>query len=117
MKAINKIKLNGPDLNIEISLKEYGLAWHEEDNQIIFIYGIQREGGDFTRFDKCEIDKDICMKEHFNWIDGDSWNEIDCSCLESAIQDILWLYGTENTFGSIYFEGYTFEELREKYEI
>ena len=127
MKTNTQIELVGVDVNLEISLKEYGIAWHEEDNQIIFIYGIKYDGEEFTRFDKCDFDKNVSIKEHFNWIDASEWQsfksfagieeEIETLPLEYVIPSLVSYFGTENVFGSIYFEGDTFEDLREKYEI
>ena len=117
MKTTDKIQLDGIAVDLEISLREYGIAWHKRGDEITFIYGIKHDGVDHTNFDHCAFDINTNLREHFNWIDASTWNEIDESCIERTIESILWLYGTENTFGTVYGEGFTFEELLEKFEI
>lgn len=127
MKNKTQIELSGVDVNLETSLKEYGIAWHETETEITFVYGIKYEGDEFIQFDECAFDKDLNIKEHFDWIDASEWQsfksfagideEIETLPLDYVIPSLVSYFGTENVFGSICFEGDTFEDLREKYEI
>ena len=45
------LQLVGIDVNIEISLKEYGIAWQKQATDIKFYYGIQRDGYDYMNDD------------------------------------------------------------------
>lgn len=118
--------LEGIDADIEISLKEYGLAWIEGDTEILFYYGIngncENEYNEFeyTQFDFCSLDKNLDIKKEYDWIDNwddisrfigidfDEWIEYP---LTSQIADLLQYYGYENIFGSSYWEGLTYEQV------
>ncbi len=129
MKTTDKIQLDGVDVNLEISLKEYGIAWHKSGDEITFVYGIKiNEQSDFIEFDHCAFDVNANLKEHFGWIEEKDWEqfcsfagidegEIEELPLESVIPSLVSVYGTENIFGTVYFEGLTLEELTEEFEI
>lgn len=128
MKNTDKIQLDGIDVNLEISLKEYGIAWHKTESDIVFIYGIEYDGNDFTRFCKCSFDLSANLVEEFNWIDESDWqsfasfigadaSEIKELPIEELIHSLVSYYGTENIFGSSYCQGNSFDELREIYAI
>ena len=109
-------KMEGVDMDIEISLKEYGLAWIETDKDILFYYGIDRneKTTDYNRFDFCSFEKDIDIKNEFDWVDFKavaSFTGVDDYKgkihLANIVFDLLCYYGYENVFGSSYWEGLT----------
>ena len=129
MKNItDKIAITGVDANLETSLKEYGLAWHKTESEIVFIYGISHNGNDFTSFGKCSFDLSVNLVDEFNWINESDWqsfasfigidaNEIKELPIEELIHSLVSYYGTENIFGSSYWQGDSFDELLEIYAI
>lgn len=112
---------SGVDVNIEISLCEYGIAWFDAGNEWHFIYGIKRDDkGNFCRFDVGWFDKKIDCKKEFGWADlEDVVRGMDLTVeewltentLPVIIADLYVYYGYENIFGSTYWEGYTWKEL------
>jgi hypothetical protein len=126
MKTIEKIQLDGVDVNIEISLLEYGIAWFKEANEITFIYGTAMdEKGDFSNFYLSSFDLNTNVKNEFDFVDWQSFcsfADIDESKLnempiEHVIYSLVMHEGIENIFGSTYSEGLTFDELKEEYAI
>jgi hypothetical protein len=124
----DKIAIEGVDANLEISLKEYGLAWYKTKTEIVFIYGIDHNGNDFTGFDKCSFDLSANLVDEFDWIDESDWqrfagfigadtSEIKELPIEELIHPLVSYYGTENIFGSSYWQGDSFDELRDIYAI
>jgi len=118
-------RLEGMDADLETSLKEYGLAWIETDDEFLFYYGIDygplndeyddgMEG--YIKFDFCSLSKDWDFKNEFNWVD---WKGIesyigmnfDDLTFTQKISDLLSYYGYENIFGSTYWEGLTYFEI------
>lgn len=118
-------KMSGVDVNIEISLKEYGIAWIEEEmaDDVLFYYGIKtNNNGEWIRFDMCSFKKDLDVRGEFNWIDKKDWKgirsytglkqyEFDALPLTQKIETLNQYYGFENIFGSSYWEGLTYEEI------
>lgn len=103
----------GSDASLEISLREYGLAWTEDDEFFTFIYGIktgENEYGEakFVRFDSVSFDKDAEPKKEWNWIKEEEWTEIEDAFDENLedipfvqiVNEILIRHGFENVFGS-----------------
>jgi hypothetical protein len=117
----NHNDLTGMDADIEISLKEHGFAWIETETEFLFYYGIKTELNecgehDFTRFDFCSIDKEIDIKEEFDWVDFEAVNDFVGggffeNPLEFQINDLISYYGYENVFGTSYYEGLTYNEI------
>lgn len=112
--------LTGVDVNIEISLKEYGFAWIESDSEILFYYGIALEENDcgdmdFIKFDFAVIAKTIDIKGEYNWMDFDEIESFNDMFFEESlpyqIYTLFQYYGHENVFGSSYFEGLTYNEI------
>ena len=102
---INHNALKGIDVNIEISLKKYGFAWIELETEYLFYYGIGR-----NRFDFCAMDKDTDIKKEFDWIAN--WNDFDLSLpMPMIIFGLYTYYGSENIFGTSYYEGLTYKEV------
>ena len=124
----DKIALEGVDANLETSLKEYGIAWHKTESEIVFIYGIGHDGNDFTSFDKCSFDLSANPANEFNWIDESDWqsfasfiganaSEVKELPFEEVIPSLVNYFGPENVFGSSYWQGNSFDELHETYAI
>ncbi len=119
-------KLKGVDVDLEISLKEYGLAWIETDIECLFYYGIEADtndcgGTDYTRFDFCTFNKDLDVREEFDWVDwgvfystGIPEKEFNELPLTSKIGDLFYFYGYENMFGSSYWEGLTYDQIKKE---
>ena len=119
-----KQELTGTDASIEISLKEYGIAWKEQENDIIFHYGIHTSpdeygSEEYDRFDNCFINKDTIIIKEYDWADfetvqsfvGLTQKEFTKQPLVQQIQTLLAYYGYENIFGSSYWAGRTFDEV------
>jgi len=118
-------KIKGTDDDIETSLKEYGLAWIETDTEYLFYYGIGygplkdeyddgQEG--YTKFDFCAFDKDMNIKEEFDWVDWDGINSyigmnFDDMTFTQKISDLLSYYGYQEIFGSSYWEGLDYNQI------
>ena len=112
---IVKKNLQGVDVNPEISLKEYGLAWRIlPSKKIIRFYvgyiPVQNECGEynFTEFDLIEYPLDLDVHKEYNWVDfdavysyvgmeGDEWNKL--LTLPQKICDLKSYYGADNIFG------------------
>lgn len=117
----NHENLTGIDVNIEISLKEYGIAWIETETDILFYYGINtgvNDCGDmdYIAFDFCSIDKNIDIKSEYDWADFDAVNDFVGGGffdqdITMQIFDLLQYYGYENIFGSTYYEGLTYNDI------
>lgn len=116
-----KKEIQGVDVDIEISLKEYGIAWIESDIDILFYYGIntgENDCGymDYIAFDSCSIDKDIDIKSEYSWIDFDAVNDFVGgnffnNPLQYQIFDLIQYYGCDNVFGSSYCSGLTYNDI------
>ena len=121
LNTIEKLEqegFEGPDACLMISLFEYGLAWRETDEGILFIYGIKHGmSGDYTRFDRCTLAKDTDPKEEWSWANwddlcnftGDGTAYPEDYPLTQVVSDLLNYYGYENVFGASYWEGFAIE--------
>ena len=117
-------ELEGPDVNIEISLKEYGIAWKIGETETRFYYGTKHSGEEYVGFDWASFENTLDVNKEFDWADFPAiwsftgmaqkdWEKIP---LTQKIQDLLAYYGTENIFGG-YTEPMTYEEIiTNKYE-
>lgn len=114
-------RLEGMDIDIETSLKEYGLAWQSWEDETVFYYGIAHDGEEYTRFDWGTIDNDTDIKNEYDWANfqdvaetmGMTITEWDKTPLTQKIWDLLSFYGYENVFGASHTEGQTYEEITE----
>jgi len=117
----NHKEIVGVDINIEISLKEYGFAWIETEKEILFYYGISivenkyREA-EFNRFDFCSFDKNMDIKKEFDYGDWDSINSfIGSDIMDDSFPEQIRIlndyYGYENIFGSTYWEGLKYNDI------
>lgn len=111
--------LTGPDVSVEISLKEYGIAWEIGETETRFYYGTGHNGKEFIHFDWADLKNNIDMYIEFDWADllevanfvGAVLKEWEKTPLVQKIQDLNSYYGVENTFGSTYGEPMTYEEV------
>lgn len=109
-------ELEGVDVDIEISLKEYGFAWEDLGDEYRFFYGIDMNGEEYTRFSSAEFSKNTNVKDEFSWADfeavdsfvGGGFLDFD---LISQIQTLYQYYGSVNIFGEDYYEGMTYAEV------
>ena len=108
-----KAEFIGIDASLETSLFEYGLIWHEndQDGDTKFIYGIRNTGDSYNLFDYGFYNE----KQFADLIDS-SWFDLNglLSCvgenkenwltrrLGDRISDCLSYHGFENIFGSSY---------------
>jgi len=114
----NHTKLEGNDVDIETSLKEYGLAWIETDTEFLFYYGIgySDDEQEYNKFDFCSFEKNLDIKDEFNWVEWEGIKDytgmdiMDCS-FPQQISDLLSYYGYENVFGSCYWEGLNYSDI------
>jgi hypothetical protein len=112
-------ELEGPDVSIETSLKEYGIAWRAGETETRFYYGIKYSGSEYTHFDWADLENNIDMHIEFDWADllevanfvGMILKDWEKMPLTGKIQDLNSYYGVENTFGSTYGEPMTYEEV------
>jgi len=110
-------KLIGNDVDIETSLKEYGLAWTESKTEYHFYYGIRVDDNcSHDRFDWSDVSKDIDIREEYSWADFDAVNSFVGGgffelSLPQQITDLISYYGSENVFGSSYTEGMTYRDV------
>lgn len=111
--SIRKQNLQGVDANPEITLKEYGFAWHElTRKQLYRIYigviesQIQTEFSEceFSEWDVLELPFDTDIRKEYSWcnfeavvsfcgVSEDVWND---KSLPSKIFDLINYYGSEN---------------------
>ena len=112
-------KLEGPDIDIEISLKEYGIAWEIGEKETRFYYGTKHNGGEYTGFDWADLKNNVDFDIEFDWVDllevanfvGEllpDWHKLP---MDMKIEDLISYYGYENIFGSSYTEPMAYEEV------
>lgn len=109
-------KLQGPDVDIETSLKEYGRAWIESDSDILFYIGVRGDGYEYTAFDFTMIGKDTDVFEEFDWVDFDEVSDytgydLKDKPLVQQVEDLLDYYGAEEIFGVGGWEGLTYAQV------
>lgn len=112
-------ELEGPDASIEISLKEYGIAWKIGETETRFFYGIKHDGSEYTGFDWADLENNLDAHKEYDWIkfknvfqfvglEPEDWEKMP---LTQKIQDLNSYYGYENIFGSTYTNPMTYEEV------
>lgn len=110
---------DGPDASLAESLFCYGIAWRKLENGAwLFVYSIP---GRSDRFDRSEI-KERDPRLEWNWaFDGKhEYGFLDFlgSTLEDwlarpfpeQVMDLVSYYGTEEIFGSCYWEGFAIQD-------
>jgi hypothetical protein len=111
--------LKGPDVSIEISLKEHGLAWKTGEAETRFYYGVDSDGSEYIKFDWADLENNLNFDLEYDWADllevanfaGMTLKDWEKAPQAQKIQDMIGYYGTENVFGSTYTEGMTYEEV------
>jgi hypothetical protein len=104
----------GSDACLVTSLDEYGLAWRDLGEETLFIYAHPSMA---KRYDRCAFANDLDCKREFDWV---RWQEIyDFTGMVEAewhgmplpmrIYDLVSYHGTENVFGSSYWEGFAID--------
>lgn len=109
----------GPDISIEESLKEYGIAWEIGEKETRFYYGVGHNGSEYTHFDWADLENNLDFDLEFNWADllevaifaGALLKDWKNMPLTQKIQDLIGYYGAENVFGGSYLEPMTYEEV------
>ncbi len=119
---------SGPDLSIEISLKEYGIAWFNTGKEWHFLYGVRYDNDnmdEWSTFDTGWFDIDTDVRREFSWMDDADWKGlfsfighkgtldeyIGETTFPNIVHDIVRFFGRENVFGGTYGTGYTWEDL------
>lgn len=113
----------GQDACLAVSLFEQGLVWRHLDNgEILFVY----DSPDLPdRFHRCGIRADVNPLAEWSWVKwGDVAEQAGAPVLtypaglpiETVVADLVRHYGTEEVFGSQYWEGFTVAEHEEKGE-
>lgn len=106
----------GGDASLEISLADYGLVWRQLPNrEWLFVYRHPSIPGAFDRAPVRERDP----RKEWDWVDWDSF--LDHNGVEMAdwiestfprqVADLVAYYGTENVFGTSYWEGFRIEGI------
>lgn len=116
--------LKGIDEDIEISLKEYGKAWEEDEEGTTFIFGLKNKGEVFTQFGEYCLDKNESAQDLLSWLDKKDWvslsNYIGRDEVNFSSIDTVWAaydyFGYQNVFGEDYTEGLTYDEIIKKYK-
>ena len=70
-------KLEGPDVSIEISMKEYGIAWKIGETETRFYYGVKHSDSEYTGFDWADLENDLDFDVEFDW--ANFQNVVDCA--------------------------------------
>ena len=123
---MNTTNIEGIDASLEISLKEYGIVWKTGKTETLFFYGIETNKGDYNRFDHGNFSNDLDVKREFCWMNESDWKRfLDCIgqnsfdqwnafALGTKLFDLVTYFGSENVFGSSYWEGFSYGEVRFK---
>lgn len=112
LKAQN---FQGGDARLAINLFEYGLAWRELENEFLFVH---RHPSIANRFDRCSLSKATKPENEWGWalkseffdFLGMQKNEWLALPLTQQVTDLANYYGTENVFGSSYWQGFEISE-------
>lgn len=105
----------GPDASLRESLFCYELAYRTlPSGELLVIYRIRGEEEE-SRFDRTTFDADLAPSKEWDWADWDAMrrcfgkgdNYPDKAPLPLVIQELTSYYGTENVFGTSYWEGFS----------
>lgn len=128
VNALRRAGFVGSDACLATSLFEYGLAWKvykraskskgAKAGDILFYYGIAVKGNDYSAFDYAWLAVNTSVQMEYEWalddsfyksngIDRDEWLTLS---LPVQIRDLLGYYGSEEIFGSSYYEGFVIKE-------
>lgn len=104
----------GLDVDLEISLFEYGLIWTIRENDYHFIYGIDLDDTGYIKFSWGDIPINCDVQKEYDWAEfheicdyvGMSLDDWLALSLPLKINDLLSYYGYENVFGTDYWGGF-----------
>lgn len=110
ISQLKKNEFQGVDVNLEISLFEYGISWKEkEKDNYEFIYGINSKDNNYYLFNNAFMNK----KEFIELI-NEQWFKIQDVCSYMGITEkelindfphcmnsVISYHGVENIFGTI----------------
>ena len=113
LSELKKKGYEGTDVNIGISLFEYGMVWKhiKEDNEYRFYFKVNaEEEANKCLFDWSTIGADIDFWEEFDWINpkdkrsllslvGMTEDEFNGQSLPYKIKDLVKCFGIANVFG------------------
>lgn len=116
ISKLKRLKFQGQDVSLDISLGEYGLAWKGNGKDCLFIYSIGN--GRFDRITFLDYKK-IQIEKEYDWADlqavADSvgltlkdWTD---DSFVNKIVDLISYYGTGEIFGTSYWEGFEIKGL------
>lgn len=115
-----KHNLQGLDVDIEISLKEHGFAWIEQDTHYEFYYGVVNNDGEYKTFEHATVDKYTDLGVEYDWADWDgvrNYAGIDDDSpyqeLPHVIKALMDYHGRESVFGTHYGDGMSFDDIFE----
>jgi hypothetical protein len=109
----------GPDASLAESLFELGFAWRElPTGQLLCIYQI-RGSSEQSRFDRAELELNLDVQREWNWVNwpsllsyvGMEESEWLALPLPVKISDLFSYYGSEEIFGTSYWEGFSISPL------
>lgn len=115
-KDFDHSKMEGVDIDLEISLKEYGIAWIKGETETLFYYGLAYGENEYVTFDFVSFANNTDIKKEFEWAnfkEVSEFIEIDIFSLplEQQINSLNSYYGREEIFGPSYWNGLTYEEI------
>ncbi|MBE9572584.1 MAG: hypothetical protein IMF11_18315 [Proteobacteria bacterium] len=114
-------ELEGPDVSIEISLKEYGIAWEIGETETRFYFGTGHNGSEYIFFDQADLENSLDIYIEFDWADllevsqfaGLLQKDWERMPLTRKIQDLNSYYGVMNVFGESHTIPMTYEKVLE----
>jgi hypothetical protein len=118
MKIFDKLEkqgFEGIDVNLEISLIDYGIlaVYNDQNKDYLFIYGVDSNEKGYTKFDTSHITEqevDEFLTDPQTWVNPDSVllftgmkiNEWLNLPVIMKVKDLLDYYGYQNIFGDCY---------------
>lgn len=105
----------GPDASLRESLFCYDLAYRTlPSGELLVIYRIRGEEEE-SRFDRTTFKADLVTTKEWDWADWDAVRDCvgegthypESAPLTTVIQDLVSFYGTEEVFGTSYWEGFS----------
>ena len=115
---------HGTDVSNEVSLFEYGfiMRWRpkRQDFQVVHLHGFDEEGrglymfGYFDYAEELQDLKDERLKEICRMCGMTEEQYMECLSPAGLANDLVHLYGLEDTFGTFYGVSYTEKEIRKR---
>lgn len=128
VKELENGDFQGPDYSLEISLKEYGIAWQKtefpERTEYKFLYGIDVKENEFGDIEYSNFDYSFMDKKEFESLVNELWFDVESVLsfigteetkeefidrFPYSVADCVSYHGYENIFGSSYTEGITID--------